>query len=308
MKSLRILITNSCNASCPNCINKSARLHKDIIAVSDFVDLCSYFSSNGVSNMRIMGGEPTTHPHFQEIVEIAQRFFYRVTIFTNALNDAICNISPREQDGINYNFTFYKNLTEEKLLLDKPGTRIFEVIINSNTILDELLNELKSLSRFNLANIVVSLSLDCTENIFIHRRILIDKLETAFQVCKDMGYEVIFDHILPICFLYGTKIPLPKRGAVCNGDCSGLIDPNLNLRFCNQIVGDSYPLKENGRFIPYSIVNNYLELSHMKNQIKVLEKICLRCPFYGKHCNGGCFVHTNLISRKDIINNTDLPH
>lgn len=308
MKSIRVLITGHCNAACPNCINKLIRKDDSIISTSVFEEICRYFSENGVANIRIMGGEPTTHPDFVGMIQIAQSYFERVTIFTNGISERICEIEPREKDGINYNFQFIKYLSNERLLVDKPGTRIFEVIVTSSSAVEVLIKDLKSLRRYSLKQVIVSLSLDCTENIFRFRKILLCKLEAIYKECLKLGYETIFDHTLPICFLYGSNIPIRKAGAICNGDCAGMIDSELNVYFCNQISKDKFSLKDNGRLIPYSVLNNYMELMHMKNQIKVLEKVCLYCPFYGKLCNGGCFVQADMISRLDIINNTEFPH
>lgn len=307
MKSIRVLVTNGCNASCPNCINKAVRHNSNIMSANVFRELSEYFSNNGVKNIRIMGGEPTIHPHFSQIIEIAQRYFERVTIFTNAINETISNISPRELDSINYNFSFSEFFNEKKLLSDKPGTRIFEVVISRKTNLGVLLDRLNDLHRYRLNQVIISLSLDCTENIFLYRTILVEKFEKAYIACNEYGYEVIFDHSLPICFIYGTQIPIRKEGAMCSGDCAGMIDSDLKIHFCNQVSKDNISIKEKEKFIPFSVLINYLNLIHMKNQVKVLEKICMYCPFYGRFCNGGCFVHSDTISKQDILNNTSLP-
>ena len=101
MKSIRVLITDKCNASCSNCINKAIRTESCFIDFLRFKAIAQYFSENNVSRIRIMGGEPTIHPEFREIVSYSQTLFSRVTVFTNGLNNSILDFLPRESDSIN---------------------------------------------------------------------------------------------------------------------------------------------------------------------------------------------------------------
>lgn len=254
-----------------------------------------------------MGGEPTIHPDFKKITIIAQKYFTRVTVFTNGINNNICDFAPREKDGINYNFNFFSHISSNKLLPQFPGTRIFEVVISSKSDEISIKKKLITLQDLPINQIIVSLSLDCTENIFLHRDVLVQKIMALINTCKELGYEFIIDHTLPLCFVYGTSIPIRPKGAMCNGDCAGMLDAELNVHFCNQLSDDCFPLMEKGEFIPYSVFENHLFLSHFKNQISVLEKICIDCPLYGKHCNGGCFTALKSISREDILQNTSFP-
>lgn len=53
-----------------------------------------------------MGGEPNVHPNFGRRYSIAQHYFEKVMLFTNALNDQVMLIEPRSNDTINYIFRF----------------------------------------------------------------------------------------------------------------------------------------------------------------------------------------------------------
>lgn len=101
MNSIRILITDKCNASCANCLNKTFRTESRFIDLSLFKVIAQYFKDNKVYRIRLMGGEPTIHPKFGEIAKFSQKIFYRVTVFTNGLSQHLLDFSPRENDGIN---------------------------------------------------------------------------------------------------------------------------------------------------------------------------------------------------------------
>lgn len=307
MKSLRVLVTDKCNANCPFCINKDIRKGNGFMSLDLFKRICTFFEQNNIENIRIMGGEPTIHPQFVEMMQIAQSHFKRVTIFTNAINNNIVKFVPRENDGINYNFTFSKDITIEKLLPTLPGNRLLEIVIRRDTKAEIIEKEIKRIIAMGSRDIIVSLTLDCTSNIFKDKEIIVPIFTHLQEFCEKENLNWRFDHSMPICFVYGTKLPIREKGAICEGDCAGLIDTEGNLRFCNQFNSESYTIFQNGEIIPMPLIENLIKLSHLKNQIKNLEKICAECPYYDKICNGGCFIANDSISRDDIILNTNLP-
>ena len=112
---MRILITEGCNANCKSCFNKDYRT-AEYIKFEDYKDLAIYLKDSGVKIVKLMGGEPTTHPDFLEIFDFSKQCFGKVGIFTNGINDEIIKIVPREDDQIIYNATFIKAyMNTEKL-------------------------------------------------------------------------------------------------------------------------------------------------------------------------------------------------
>ncbi len=79
-------ITETCNLGCPICI--AGRRHEGFLAPSRFGEivetLCA--SEGRLENLTLSGGEPTLHPHFWQLVEIAKRpQIHRVSVATNGL-------------------------------------------------------------------------------------------------------------------------------------------------------------------------------------------------------------------------------
>lgn len=254
-----------------------------------------------------MGGEPTIHPDFEEIMYVAQQHFERVTLFTNGINEKISLFSPREKDGINYNFLFSNKLNRNKLLTDKPGNRTLELLVTKDINIDKTKDELLRVIAFSPNTLAVSLTFDCTANIFKEREILIKHFTLIQDFLEQEKIDYLTDHSMPICFVYGSKIPIRKGGSLCGGDCAGMIDSECQLHFCNQFSNETLSIYEKGNFLPYSILENHLTYAHLKNQIIVLEKICLDCPYYNKYCNGGCFMASEKISKEDVLSNTQFP-
>ena len=302
--SLRVYITEQCNAKCPNCFNKINRgnLSMDI---EHFRKICDYFSSKGVKRIKIMGGEPTIHPEFKELMIIAQEYFQQVFLFTNAINDGIFNFNPRESDSIIYNFTFHKLWDNSKFLMDKMGKRAFEIQIRNNTNIDEVILYLKNINSCDIYSVI---TLDCTSNIFDHRAILIEKINRLQEFLVKNECNNSMDHRIPLCFLYNSNIVVPTLNfSVCSLECSSLIDAGYNLRFCNQSSEILLNIFQNNDIVPFQIIENALTKEFYNRQLKNLNKICSSCVFYGRKCNGGCFINNEKITKEIIVNSTDFP-
>jgi len=307
MNSVRIFFTEECNAKCPNCLNKTFRRDKLYIDKAKYILLCDYLSRNNIKGVKIMGGEPSLHPDFEELLSVSQHYFQRVSVFTNGIADAIEKFKPRKEDGISYNFRFNKELTKSKLLLSHLGYRSLEVLVERNSNIEELSNQIQSVNALAPDRMTVMLTLDCTNAIFKEREEVLPKFESLFTKLQQDGVNVRIDHSLPICYVYGTKIPIYAKGSLCDTDCAGLIDSDFNLRYCNQHSEILVNLFSDERIIPFRIFENHLNSVFYRNQAYVLEKLCKNCLFFNNMCNGGCFVASKLNKKEDIISNTNLP-
>lgn len=303
---IRVYITERCNAKCKNCFNASER-SKSSMDISHFKELCAYFNGNDIQTMKIMGGEPTLHPDFMEMMEIAQYYFINVLLFTNAINNRILSFRPRDTDAVIYNFKFSKFLNKEKILLNGKGRRSLEIQITKDLNSNILLDEIKRISK-DISEIIINpcFTLDCTTNIFKDRSLLLKKYEELWLDCEKYRVQLGQDHLIPLCFLLNSKIPMPSAGCICNDYCSGLIDSSYNIRFCNQYSDKLGNIYQNGKIIEY---DNFLRLLSQKKrylQQNITKKICGKCPFYNQYCNGGCFIGKKIIDSNSILDNTNI--
>lgn len=302
---IRVYITENCNSKCSNCFNANTRSNATM-SVSRFREICYFFKSNGITAIKIMGGEPTIHPYFEEIMNIAQNSFQNVFLFTNAINKSILNFSPRETDAIIYNFRFGKLLTKEKLLLDQPGRRSLEIQVSLSTNIDVIFKEVLRVSTNCENRINPCLTFDCTENIFKNRQLLIEKYLKLWKQLEEADFIVGQDHLAPLCFIYGSNIRIPSSGCVCKEGCSGLIDASYNIRFCNQYSKPLGNLYRDSSLISFEEYQKLLSEEYKSLQSIVLNKLCNSCPFYDQYCNGGCFMAKDFIDTNSILDNTAL--
>jgi len=87
--------TMRCNLSCSFCFNRGIDLVDDI-SISDFEALVSIISDIGVKEVDILGGEPTLHPEFGQILSLLYRSKMRAMISSNGVSvSALREISER---------------------------------------------------------------------------------------------------------------------------------------------------------------------------------------------------------------------
>ena len=88
---LRILMTNSCNQNCPNCLNdfqkkpkkgqeQFLKIETAKIAIKEYAN---YFKGKYPLQIYFSGGEPTLHPDLINLMKYAKSFGSRVTLNTN---------------------------------------------------------------------------------------------------------------------------------------------------------------------------------------------------------------------------------
>lgn len=89
-------ITRNCNLSCDYCFIKSKRGDPHV-PTSAIMEIASFLGRNGLMEVRLTGGEPTTHPNFIDIVHRFQEENVYVSIATNGvikkrLLDKLCEL------------------------------------------------------------------------------------------------------------------------------------------------------------------------------------------------------------------------
>ncbi len=303
---VRMWVTEGCNASCHFCMNAKGRSHAQI-ALDKFHKLCLYFRQNGFDRIAIMGGEPTIHPDFIKIMDNAQEYFPTVYLFTNAIaHGDLIKYSPRESDAIVYNFNFSASLIPEKLLLDKPGERVLDVVIDIDSDISKLTREILRISSFDYDRIKVQLVINNCLNIFKYKDRIVYNVNNLYNNLNvEPRINKVFECNAPLCFTAGVDLPPFRVNTLCEPR-SVLIDGSCNLRFCNLYNNKLTNMFNGDGIIPFSIVQNQIELAYYKSRILCLEKICKNCVLYGKKCNGKCLIGQDCISKEDVLSNTNL--
>jgi uncharacterized radical SAM superfamily Fe-S cluster-containing enzyme len=119
-----IEITQSCNLTCPTCYAGSSPENKQFMSVADFTSTIDGLLEKGKGDsdlIQLSGGEPTIHPQFFEIVEIAlEKGINQVYVNTNAIKLAKREFAERlasygERVSVYLQFDGFKPATYELL-------------------------------------------------------------------------------------------------------------------------------------------------------------------------------------------------
>lgn len=87
--SLRVCVTYRCNLSCKACYVRGLQqeIGADEMTMENFARLVDFCPKNGWKRIRFLGGEPTVHPRFPEMLELCYRSGMEVSMPTNNLYD-----------------------------------------------------------------------------------------------------------------------------------------------------------------------------------------------------------------------------
>jgi uncharacterized radical SAM superfamily Fe-S cluster-containing enzyme len=119
-----IEITQSCNLTCPTCYAGSSPQNKSFMSVDDFSTLLDGLLDKGKGDadlIQLSGGEPTIHPEFFEILQIAlDKGIKQVYINTNAIRLSRRDFAERlashgERVSVYLQFDGFRSTTYEQL-------------------------------------------------------------------------------------------------------------------------------------------------------------------------------------------------
>jgi len=81
-------ITRNCNLRCPYCFIEAER-GRAHVPTSAIMDVATFMGKNGLMEVRLTGGEPTTHPDFFDILHKFQEENVYVSVATNGVMNKI---------------------------------------------------------------------------------------------------------------------------------------------------------------------------------------------------------------------------
>lgn len=320
----RLILTHRCNAKCPHCFNVEERTLLSEDMDMNYDKLAKYLEYNKIylknSEAKIMGGEPTIHNRFVDIIKLCLDYYDSVRVFTNGMAKPQ-EVLLSDQFIIDYiilnriKITFNSlTFADQRWLKNiKLGEKFFHwrTPIDIHFVVNErnskfLLNKMRRIvSTFPTQYFDIVISSDVSVNIFnkeereVYKQVWKTFLKEARQI---VGIYRIFywDHSLPPCFyddellefMYGINHNnIIDQNCYCTSGCNGLIDPDFSIWFCNQFrhkVGNVY---ENGDIpLSYDEIDYKLKEARIvkNNTVKEYSSDCLNCQALN-YCKGGCF-------------------
>lgn len=309
---LNLILTYKCNLKCKYCYEEG--LNKDIgeVSVSDFQKVVVWLKKNNKNKLIILGGEPTLHSKFKELMNIAEKNNIIVMMLTNFLfdEDTASFIASKKrlmlQANINHPDTYrsgqydivVRNL--KYLNIRVPGLvlryNIFEESQDYSYMVD-LAKMHKTPIRFSIINSAIgsavkaSVTKDTIQTVYKKNTMI-----SFLNECKQHGVNAYFARPVPAClFTEAERKELLKNNGLkykCyigrNGNYALRVNvnPDLTLLGCYGV-----PIKA-PRLTEFESINSISDF--YKSDFKCLRKMavmeeCNCCSYYiNDECQGGC--------------------
>ena len=148
---MNLIITDVCNRSCPYCFasqkvklgDNDSDKQRGYISLENVNTYLDFLENSNVSELKLLGGEPTLHPEFNNIISLGVERGFFVTVFSNAIwNDNVLNFVSNnygpEQIGfvLNINEPQYQSAEEKQ-----RQQKCFEAVGNSARVGFNIYNE-----------------------------------------------------------------------------------------------------------------------------------------------------------------------
>lgn len=301
---MNLIINTDCNKMCSFCFTKTSdKRTKEEMTVDKVRQLIQEATAQGLDSINIMGGEPTQHTNFDEIIEVLKESPIETCLVTNML----CSIDrakliktaiPRMGiliNGMELNDVTMGIVKRNVEIIARSPNFNRGVITISITILDstdrERANEyLEKLERSTILEYCshIRVGLDLTKPNILGNTGLGDKLEDIIKLADRTNTEILLDCQVPRCTMneyvenrvYGPSADIrPFSGCEQGGED---IKPDGTLVYC-------YPL-EDPLTVPVEGVEKWVtKAGEMYAGLEYdLPQKCKDCKWLSVTCDGLC--------------------
>ncbi len=306
-----LAITAVCNQDCVYCFTQDhlaeAGAIPDLITMEDFETRLSFLDRSGISQVRLLGGEPTLHPSFPDLVARSQEQSKSLLVFSNGLMPeealACLELVPMERGCVLINVGHPNEAAPEvqarqRVTLRRlgkralPGFNIHQVNIRLDFLLSLIVETgCQAVVRLGMAQPCLS-----GKNRFIHPRQYRAVGREIVRFAQAVGKEVVIklDCGFVPCMFNGRELEMLRTlGADIEWKCN----PILDIDTAGQVI-HCYPLARLGSLplTPESAAPDlrltFESLTRPYRQAGVYAN-CSSCRLkLSGECTGGCLAAT----------------
>lgn len=317
----RIILTEACNMNCEHCFNADVRNAK-MMDIDKFLDF-AHQNRNDLRRLqlKIMGGEPTIHPRFEEFVERSVPYFDVVRIFTNGTTLPKITRNPFFKQNQNITYTV-NGFTFDPSKFDQYKQDIFGLdlhfvipMVGADNIIQKALN----CADFMRGQVAILYSADTQVNVFDrptmekYRKVWLSSVLKLIPALREKGISFAPDHTVPACFFTQDMIEalaeiditdLALGLSCCYCPNLGLIDTDFNLHYCNQTrIKLGSIIRDDGAFKNMDEIREMIAKGPRTKTaaIKQISKMCGECEAVAL-CRVGCYYNTLIRSSDENCN------
>ncbi len=303
-----LLLTNSCNRSCPYCFALKEKGEKTgFLSRENLRQVLEFLKSSGTRDISLLGGEPTLHPEFGSILNYILGEGFRVKVFSNALirpeslNALVKTESPGLNVILNVNHPHQNSRQEWRRILKTlemlgPKATLAYNIYQSQLELDFIPELIKKYKLYRAVRLGIAQPIWGAGNAYVplEKYFTIGPQIVAFaKECDKYDIRPYFDCGFILCMFSEAEIgQLYYSGVMFNFYCSPAIDfgPNLDVWHCFPL---SKCFRKNLRDFTscLEISKFYTEKFQPLRIFGTMER-CANCKYLGRQqCSGGCLAH-----------------
>ncbi len=304
-KLIQINVSYTCNKDCSYCYAKDLKEeYREDMDLENFKKILDWLKKNNIDSLNLAGGEPTIHPEIGNMLELANKEKFKITVFTNGLfNESFLKYA----DHANFflvNYNHKDTYTEKEYELLHKNLDYIKQRGKGITLAFNITNEISSCDyiieaakRYNISNVnmdlVIPNSLKNNEYIppdeFRNKK---GMLMGFFNKLKENNISVKITRPLPFC-VFKEEIKSSK-GALysrCNvGYGIVAINPDLSIFPCLSIFFKGPSLTSFNTFKEISEFYN-TSISDLKWKRYIYPE-CKSCIYLlRKKCQGSCLCH-----------------
>ncbi len=307
-----LAVSAVCNQHCSYCFTSDhlngSRAGGGFLEISDFDARLDFLDRSGIDQARLLGGEPTLHPQFPELIERARARGKRIVVFTNGLMPekslacleqlpaAECTVLVNVNDPAEAEMETFERQRDairrlgERALL---GFNIYQADFQPDFLLSLIAGaDCRPAVRLGLTHPCLS---GDNRHILPHQYVFVGKKIVRFaRVAARAGVIVEFDCGFVRCMFSDDDLETLKAlGADVGWRCNPILDVGLD----GQVI-HCYPLSRLGS-LPLTpetdapaLRSSFESLTHPYRRAGVFQE-CSTCPFKRSgECSGGCLAAT----------------
>lgn len=301
-RTIQVNITYDCNRNCSYCYVKDFLNNGNSMHIKDFNNLLNWLEQNNIKAINLTGGEPTVHPQFAEMVNLASSRGFSVNVFTNCLFDKTLLQTLENVNGFLININEEKYYTKEEYQKLKKNLKAIQhkkltLMFCVNDELESCEHIIDACKKYRIDNVLIDVthpnSLHTNE--YVQKENLNEIKNKLIRFTKDLTLNFIRVELarpLPFCSFSDEEIKYLSFGHNFRSTCqpgSGIVSVNPDLRVnpCLSIFIKGPKItdfKSSGDYVKY-----YKKSMDKLKWQRTLFQRCKTCThFEAKECQGSC--------------------
>jgi organic radical activating enzyme len=317
-----LMLTEDCNLRCPYCFAKErVGVRKKEASLSNVKKYIQFLKESGIDECSFIGGEPTLHSHFDQVVELCLRSNMGIGLFSNGTwptrVSGILEKIPRIKLGVLLNVnppSFYNshiwNTLNDNLLFLKDfyegndGLRL-SLNISKNDFEYEYILDLAHKYNVRVVRFATCVPLVGTSNEYVHfeeQKSLGNRIMSFVRSAKQASIFVIADCGVTPCIFTSEQIGelIENNYSAQEGTvdffrkiCSTVVDIGTDLMVWRCFSTSSIHKVHLSYFNNIQEIDQYFKKVY-KNYLHVFPaRDCYSCNWaITKQCRGGCLAHS----------------